>query len=81
MIWLKREALAGAHWPGFDNSNLVANLGFVLLVVRHELLADGVLLAVQRVGLAGLHGYDNGLVGLMLDDTMPIIVLAITWPP
>jgi hypothetical protein len=45
-------ALAGADRAGFHDDNLVADLGFVLFVVGHELLADRVLLAVQRVRLA-----------------------------
>jgi hypothetical protein len=57
-------ALALANWAGFYDFYLVANVGFVVFVVRHKLLAYGVLLAVQRVGLALTHSYHDSLVDL-----------------
>src|SRR5256885_1173457 len=59
------KPFASAERAGFGNFYLITYLGFVLLIMSHELFAHGILFAVQRVRLAGLHSNDNCLVGLV----------------
>ena len=53
---------AGAQRACFDNLDFVAELGFVVLIVGHELFANSELLAIERMSLARLHSNNNSLV-------------------
>src|SRR6185369_16694735 len=57
--------LAGAQGTSLANNDFVAFLGFILFIVRHKLLSDRVLLAVQGMRQAHVFGNHNSFIGLL----------------
>src|SRR5580765_847866 len=56
------------QWAGFLKPHHIAHVGFVLLVVRVELLVGGDDAAIERVRLLARHRDHDGLVHLVGDD-------------